>query len=38
VCGPESLRVGEKVVTTGVLELSAEFDAAQSRSAEQESQ
>jgi cobalt-zinc-cadmium efflux system membrane fusion protein len=33
---PDSLKVGEKVIATGVLELSAEFDAAQSRSAEQE--
>ncbi|HEY2250802.1 MAG TPA: efflux RND transporter periplasmic adaptor subunit [Planctomycetaceae bacterium] len=34
-CGPDSLKVGEKVIVTGVLELSAEFDAAQSRSDEQ---
>ena len=34
-CGAESLKVGEKVIVTGVLELSAEFDAAQSRSEEQ---
>jgi cobalt-zinc-cadmium efflux system membrane fusion protein len=35
-CGSDSLKVGEKVIVTGVLELSAEFDAARSRSAEQE--
>jgi cobalt-zinc-cadmium efflux system membrane fusion protein len=35
-CGPDSLQVGEKVIVTGVLELSAEFDVAKSRSAEQE--
>ena len=35
-CGPDSLRIGEKVIATGVLELSAEFDTAQSRSADQE--
>jgi multidrug efflux pump subunit AcrA (membrane-fusion protein) len=35
-CDPDSLQVGQKVVVTGVLELSAEFDTAQSRSAEQE--
>lgn len=34
-CGADSLKVGEKVIVTGVLELSAEFDAAQSRSEEQ---
>ena len=35
-CGPDSLKVGEKVIVTGVLELSAEFDTAMSRSAEQD--
>jgi len=35
-CGADSLKVGEKVIVTGVLELSAEFDAAQSRSEEQQ--
>jgi cobalt-zinc-cadmium efflux system membrane fusion protein len=34
--GADSLKVGEKVIVTGVLEMSAEFDTAMSRSAEQE--
>ena len=33
-CGPESLKVGERVIASGVLEISAELDAAKSRSAE----
>lgn len=35
---PDSLKVGERVVVTGVLELSAEIDAVQSRHAEQEAE
>jgi cobalt-zinc-cadmium efflux system membrane fusion protein len=35
-CGTESLKIGERVIVSGVLEFSAELDAAKSRSAEQE--
>jgi cobalt-zinc-cadmium efflux system membrane fusion protein len=35
-CGADSLEVGERVIVSGVLEFSAELDAAKSRSAEQE--
>ena len=34
-CGPDSLKVGERVIVTGVLELSAEMDSVLSRHAEQ---
>jgi cobalt-zinc-cadmium efflux system membrane fusion protein len=37
-CGPESLKVGEQVIVSGVLEISAELDAAKSRSAEEQGQ
>ena len=33
---PDSLKIGERVIVSGVLEFSAELDAAKSRSAEQE--
>jgi len=35
-CGADSLKVGERVIVSGVLEFSAELDAAKSRSAEQD--
>jgi cobalt-zinc-cadmium efflux system membrane fusion protein len=35
-CGADSLTVGDKVIVSGVLELSAEVDALKSRSAEEE--
>jgi cobalt-zinc-cadmium efflux system membrane fusion protein len=35
-CGADSLKVGERVIVSGVLEFSAELDAAKSRSAEEE--
>ncbi len=37
-CGPELLKAGERVIVSGVLELSAEVDALKSRSAEEEQQ
>jgi hypothetical protein len=35
-CGHESLKAGESVIASGVLEISAELDAVKARSAEEQ--